>query len=211
MTREPSPRRRAPRIVLGGLAAAALVLLPAVPAAAHVTVGSVEPNGDGTSRITFTFDHGCDGEATDAVRVTMPAGVEALAAGQPDGWTADVSADAVSWEGEPVPDGERAELTLDVRAEGEIGHTFVFPTEQECPSGEVLAWTDADPTGAYPAPTFVGTAATLAPASAAGAAPDAPAGGTSTPLGPLAVGVVVLAVAAGAAGGWAARRRASTA
>uniref|UniRef100_UPI0005BBAF6F DUF1775 domain-containing protein n=1 Tax=Cellulosimicrobium cellulans TaxID=1710 RepID=UPI0005BBAF6F len=181
--RPPGPHRGA-RALLALAAAGALALLTAAPATAHVLIETVEPRGDGTSRLTFTFDHGCDGEPTDALRVTLPAGVEALEAGQPAGWTAEVTEDAVAWAGEPVPDGERAAFTLDVRVTGEPGQAFVFPTVQECPSGASYAWTDTDPAGARPAPTFVATAASLAPAPvAAGAAP--------TPTGPL-VGAVVL-------------------
>ena len=136
-----------------------LCLLPAAPAAAHVLIETVEPNGDGTSTLTFTFDHGCEGEPTDTLHVTMPEGVEALASGQPDGWTADVEPGSVSWDGEPVPDGERAEFTLDVRVTGTVGQSFSFPTEQGCPSGASYQWTDTDSSGDYPAPTFVATAA----------------------------------------------------
>lgn len=188
---------------LVALAVGALVVLPALPAAAHVLIETVQPHGDGTSTLTFTFDHGCDGEPTDALRVTLPDGVEALAAGQPDGWVSDVEDGTVSWAGEPVPDGERAAFTLDVRVTGEIGQAFVFPTVQECPSGASYAWTDTDPSGAHPAPTFVATAASLAPAAI-----PAPGGASPTPTGPLVAAVVLGSVVVGVAGGWSARRHA---
>jgi periplasmic copper chaperone A len=199
--------RRAARATLGALGlAAAGVVLAAGPAAAHVVVETVEPRGDGTTTLTLTFDHGCDGEPTDALSVTMPDGVEALAAGQPEGWTSRVSDDAVSWEGDPVPDGERAAFTVDVRVTGEVGQSFVLPAQQSCPSGASHAWTDTDPSGAHPAPTFVATAATLAEPTAPGG-PGAAPGPAPTPLGPL-VGVVVgVSVAAGAGGAWAVRAR----
>ncbi len=194
------PGRRGSRVVLAAVGAGTLAVLTAGPAGAHVLIETVEPHGDGTSTLTFTFDHGCDGEPTDALRVTLPEGVEALAAGQPDGWTSEVTDDAVAWSGEPVPDGERAAYTLDVRVTGEVGQAFVFPAVQECPSGESYAWTDTDPSGARPAPTFVATAASLAPAPVA-------AGSSPTPTAPLVAAVVVGAVGVGVAGGWSARRR----
>lgn len=199
--------RRAVRPAFAGLAlAAAGVVLVSGPASAHVIVETVEPHGDGTATLTLAFDHGCDGEPTDALAVTMPDGVEPLAAGQPDGWTAEISDDAVRWEGRPVPDGERAAFTVDVRVIGTVGQSFVLPAEQSCPSGASLAWTDTDPSGAHPAPSFVATAATLtAPSDAAASVP--PAGGESVPLGPLVAVVAGASVAAGAGGAWAARAR----
>ena len=197
------PGRRGSRVLTAVAAAGALAVLTAGPAAAHVLIETVEPHGDGTSTLTFTFDHGCDGEPTDALRVTLPEGVEALAAGQPDGWTSDVTDDAVAWSGEPVPDGERAAFTLDVRVTGVVGQAFVFPAEQECPSGASYAWTDTDPSGARPAPTFVATTASLAPAPVV-------AGASPTPTAPLVAAVVVGAAVVGVAGGWSARRRLRT-
>jgi len=189
-------RRATVALVLAGAGALAV----SAPAAAHVLIETVEPRGDGTATITFTFDHGCDGEPTSALRVTMPDGVEALGAGQPDGWEAELDPGAVSWAGEPVPDGERAAFTLDVRVTGEVGQAYVFPAAQECPSGASYDWTDTDPSGAHPAPTFVATAATLS-------GPVAPAGGAPTPLGPLVAGVVGASAVAGVAGALAVRGR----
>ncbi|MCB7135610.1 DUF1775 domain-containing protein [Cellulosimicrobium marinum] len=191
------------RALAVGVLAGGAVLATVAPAAAHVLIETVEPLGDGTARITFTFDHGCDGEPTDALRVTMPAGVEALAADQPDDWTSELTPDAVAWEGEPVPDGDRAAFTVDVRATGEIGQAFVFVAEQECPSGASYTWDDTEPSGERPAPTFVATAATLSPAAAAPVA----AGADPTPLAPLVAGVVGASVLAGAGGAWAVRAR----
>ncbi|MBE1875660.1 DUF1775 domain-containing protein [Myceligenerans pegani] len=201
------PPRVGARGLLSVLAAGVLCLLPAAPAAAHVLIETVEPNGDGTTTLTFTFDHGCEGEPTHMLHVTMPDGVEALAADQPGGWTADVGPGYVHWQGDPVPDGDRAEFTLDVRVTGTVGQSFSFPTEQGCPSGAAYEWTDTDPTAAHPAPTFVATAATLADTPAP-AATD-PAGTSQVGTLPLIAGIVATAVAAGAGGGWAARRRIS--
>lgn len=203
------PHRRGRATRAGGTALAVLTLATvavaaaAGPAAAHVVVETVEPRGDGTATLTLTFDHGCDGEATYALAVAMPDGVEVLAAGQPEGWTSEVAGDAVRWEGDPVPDGERAAFTVDVRVTGEVGQSFVLPAEQSCPSGASYAWTDTDPSGAHPAPSFVATAATLAPPTV----PAPSSGADPTPLGPLLAVVVGTSVVAGAGGAWAARAR----
>ncbi|WP_275002328.1 DUF1775 domain-containing protein [Promicromonospora iranensis] len=189
-----------------GVAVALLCLVPAAPAAAHVLIETVEPNGDGTATLTFTFDHGCEGEPTDTLEVSMPDGVEALAAGAPDGWTAELEPGSVLWTGKAVPDGDRAEYTLDVRVTGTVGQSFAFPTEQRCAGGGSYRWTDIDPSGDHPAPTFVATAASLAETPTMPAAPVAPAGSPSVPTGWLVAGAAVLSVIAGATGGRAARR-----
>jgi periplasmic copper chaperone A len=183
-----------------------LCLVPAAPAAAHVLIETVEPNGDGTATLTFTFDHGCEGEPTDTMDVTMPDGVEALAADQPDGWTADVEPGSVRWEGEPVPDGDRAEFTLDVRVTGTVGRSFSFPTEQECAGDGSYQWTDTDPSGDYPAPTFVATAASLAETTVTPATPAASQSGPPLPIGWLVAGVALVSLVAGAIGSRATRR-----
>jgi periplasmic copper chaperone A len=197
-----NPARRTPRRAALAVAVTVLVLLPAAPAAAHVSVDRVEPGDDGTSAVTFVFDHGCDGAPTDAVQVSMPDGVEALAAVAPDGWTVDVTADQVRWEGEPIEDGEVTELTVDVQMVGTAGRSFVFPAVQECTSGS-YDWADTDPSGAYPAPTLVATSATLSapPAQAAG-----PAAQPSVPMGPLVAALAVASVGAGIGGAWGAAR-----
>lgn len=200
------------RRVAVSVAVGLLCLAPAAPAAAHVLIETVEPNGDGTSTLTFTFDHGCDGQPTDTLDVTMPDGVEALAADQPDGWTGEVEPGSVRWTGEPVPDGARAEFTIDVRVTGTVGQSFSLPTEQGCVGDGSYQWADTDPSAEHPAPTFVATAASLAETPAAPAAPTAPAGSSPpVPTGWLVAGVVVLSVIGGAAGGRAARRTDRTA
>jgi uncharacterized protein YcnI len=183
-----------------------MCLVPAAPAAAHVLIETVEPNGDGTATLTFTFDHGCEGEPTDTLKVTMPDGVEALAAGQPEGWTAELEPGSVRWAGKAVPDGDRAEFTLDVRVTGTVGQSFAFPSEQECAGDGSYRWTDIDPSGDYPAPTFVATAASLAEVPTAPSVPSTPAGGPPVPISWLVAGVAALSGIAGVAGGRAARR-----
>lgn len=194
-------RRGAGRAGVVVLAAGLGVLVGAGPAAAHVLVESVQPRGDGTSTVTFVFNHGCDGEPTEALAVTLPDGVEVVAVGQPEGWSSHVSDRTLHWHGDPVPDGQRAELTIDVRLTGEVGRAFVFPTRQECTTGS-YDWADTEPTGEHPAPTFVATAATLGMPAAPDTAP--------VPTTPLLGGVLAASVAVGGIGAWGARRHRAT-
>ncbi|MDR7381085.1 DUF1775 domain-containing protein [Promicromonospora iranensis] len=189
-----------------GAAVVLLCLVPAAPAAAHVLIETVEPNGDGTATLTLTFDHGCEGDPTDTLEVSMPDGVEALAAGQPDGWTAELEPGSVLWAGKAVPDGDRAEFTLDVRVTGTVGQSFAFPAEQRCAGGGSYRWTDTDPSGDHPAPTFVATAASLAETPTVPTTPAATAGSPPVPTAWLVAGIVLISVIAGAAGARLTRR-----
>lgn len=185
--------------------AGAFVALAAAPAAAHVLIESVQPNGDGSTTLTFMFDHGCAGEPTDDLHVTLPEGVVALAADQPEGWTAEVGPDAVQWSGTPVPHDVRATFVLDVRVTGEVGQSFVFPTEQGCTGGASYSWTGTDPSSAHPAPSFVATAASLSDRAISG-----PGAQSLTGTAPLVAGVLLAAAGAGTLGAWEVRRRQGT-
>jgi uncharacterized protein YcnI len=192
---------------LTGLAAAVvggvgLVLFGAVPARAHVLLESATPNGDGTATLTFAFDHGCDGAPTAALDMTVPDGVEPLRATGSDGWTGTVEGDRVRWSGPPVPDGVPAGVNVIVRVNGSAGQSFAFPTVQECVGGGSYEWTGTDPSSPEPAPSFVATAAVLAPSPATTGA------GTGASL-PVAVGAAGgMAVVAAVGGSMAVRRRA---
>ncbi|GAA1855735.1 DUF1775 domain-containing protein [Myceligenerans crystallogenes] len=201
------------------VAATALLLMPAAPASAHVSIGEVAPNGDGTTTLTFVFDHGCEGSPTYALHMDVPEGVEALSAGTlPEGWNADVQPQHVAWTGQPVQDGDTATMTLDVRVTGRPGQSFAFPTQQVCIEGHA-EWTDPDPSGEMPAPAFVATGASIgesaappagtpsAPAPGASPAPAAAPADATIPTGPLIAGVAGIAAAAGIAGAWVTARR----
>ncbi|GIG39287.1 DUF1775 domain-containing protein [Cellulomonas phragmiteti] len=201
VSRTAARRRHGRRAALVALVATAGVLAGASGAAAHVLIESVQPHGDGTSTVTLVFDHGCDGAPTRALTVTLPDGVEALAADQPPGWSADLTARTVGWHGTPVPDGQRAEYTLDVRVTGTVGQTFTFPTRQECTTGS-YDWADTAPASEHPAPSFVATAATLS------APPPGPAA-QAVPTAPLVAGVLAASAGLGVLGAWGAGRRRS--
>lgn len=193
-----APRRLPARVGLAALATAIGVLTAAAPATAHVLIESVDPHPDGTSTVTFTFEHGCDGEPTRALTVTVPDGVDPLTTAQPEGWSAAIHSRQVHWHGDPVPDGQHATFTLDIRVTGTVGQTYAFPTEQECTTGTNY-WTETEPSSPYPAPTFVATAATLTPA------PAAP-GATPLPTAPLLAGILAASAGIGLLGARATQR-----
>lgn len=206
MTRTGRPRSSPARLVARSVAVLGLSALlcasGAHGASAHVLLETAAPNGDGTTTLTFSFEHGCDGQPTTALDVSLPDGVEAISTTQPDGWSSTQDGASVRWSGTPVEDGTAARFELVATITGDVGQAFVFPTTQTCTEGST-DWADVDPSAAHPAPSFVATSATLVPRPAQPVASTG--GGASLPQTLAVVGASTLVAAA--TGTWWVRRR----
>lgn len=184
MTDRRTTRRRAALGTATAVLGALVWSGTAAPASAHVSLVSAVPVGDGTTDLTFEFDHGCDvGVGTTGLDLTAAAGVTYLKADAPDGWTAALSPTSVRWDGPVVPDGQRAEFTVRAEVVGAPGDTVHLPTIQRCEQNAAYAWVDTDPASETPAPSLVLTAAVI------GGGPDEPPAGAGT----LAVALTVAA------------------
>ncbi|WP_422768810.1 DUF1775 domain-containing protein [Plantactinospora sp. WMMC1484] len=196
-------RRPVGRTVVLLAAAAAALLFTGSPAAAHVLLARAQPNGDGSTTLTFTFDHGCGESPTTELIVSLPAGATPpTRTAQPTGWKATTEPDRVTWTGPGLAAGAEAAFALTTRLTGTIGQPLRFPTVQRCANAEAYEWTDPQPGDEHPAPSLIATAAVLAPVPASARAATAPASGTggaaSLPqaLGALAAFVVTATAAA---------------
>ena len=167
------------KIILGLVALFALVA-PST-AAAHVTVSPEESPAEGYETLTFTVPHGCDGAATDSVKVKLPDQVVSATPGVVPGWkiktlegklanpvvedgekmTSGVR--EVTWTGGPLPDGQLQQFLLSVAFHGEEGDTAEFKVIQGCEGGAETAWIQSTPASGeepeHPAPTVMLTAA----------------------------------------------------
>lgn len=195
-----SRRMRLRRALLVAALVVAFGLIATPPAAAHVLLDRATPNGDGTTTLTFSFDHGCEGQPTDQLNFIMPPGIEVLDTAEPAGWSARIEGSQVNWIGTPIPDGEASEFELVTSITGVPGQAFTFPVVQTCSGGGQYAWTDTDPGSTRPAPSFIATAATLSEPVAQQAS-----AGAST--GQALVSIGVAAVVMGGAGTVLLRRR----
>lgn len=148
------------------IAGAALCLLGAGPAAAHV-----EPSVHGApagSFLTFTLHigHGCDdpGGDTETVEVQLPDGVDEATPMWIPGWEASVQDGVVTWEGGPLPTDQYLDFGLSIQVPDTPGETMRFPTIQTCASGEELAWIEETVEGGeepeHPAPVIEVTEST---------------------------------------------------
>jgi uncharacterized protein YcnI len=203
-------------VALGG----ALVLAAPLAASAHVHVHADGAAAGATSRLEFSFSHGCDGSPTTALVFDVPAGVANVTPVVDGVWTIDrvlgddgtptqVTYTAVT----PVEDGLAASASFDALFSSDVGGTDIaFPVTQVCETGET-AWTQIAEDGQdpdeleSPAPVVAVGAASDAAASEHGddhgAAETAPAAATaeSAPVatwlggGALVLGAAALVVA----------------
>ena len=213
---------------------AAVVLIGAGVASAHLDPDPIAMQAGSTATVAFTVEHGCNDSPTTDVQFQIPTGVTAVAPVDKTGWTATVTGNVVEFKGGPLAADQKDHFDITFTAPAQPGEIH-FPTIQTCEQGNI-GWIEIPVDGAAepdnPAPTIKvtqgpPTAAELTPI------PDAPettatsvAGGTAAPLsttvaavppakdsGNTAVIVVVVALATVLIGGamLRARRHNSTA
>ena len=88
--------------------AAAMVLLGAAPAAAHVSVSPSTAEAGATTVLQLGVNHGCGESATTALEVKVPGGVNSVTPTRTPFW--EISSTVVQLD-EPVADGHGNELT----------------------------------------------------------------------------------------------------
>ena len=173
MSRTRTPRTRA-CLVVGALAGGALVLAAPLAASAHVHVTPDESAAGTSTRLGFSFSHGCDDSPTTSVVITIPEGVDGVTPvvdgaftisrelGD-DGVPTQVTYTAVT----PIESGTSATVSLDVIfASSAANSSVAFPVLQKCVVGET-DWSEVATEGqteddlASPAPVVaVGAVAT---------------------------------------------------
>lgn len=221
---EKTLRRKLTQALLAGAAIAATILVPAAPAAAHVTVTptTVTPGG----RATFTFKVPNERDDADTVKVEVffpeNAALSSVSLRPVPGWTATVNrgpaagtASQPAGEGHADADGVVTGIvwqsttgvkpgefqTFDV-AGGPLPDqpgTLIFKAVQTYSNGEVVRWIEPPQEGAakpdHPA-MVVTVAAASSPASAVPAAPETSGGsGPALPIAALVTAALALVAA----------------
>ncbi|GAA1659167.1 DUF1775 domain-containing protein [Microbacterium flavum] len=138
-----SSRTRA-RLLLGGLAGAALVVAAPLAASAHIHVTPEDSAAGATTRLSFTTSHGCDGSPTTALVFTIPEGVDGVTPVLDGAWTLqrEVGSDGIPTSVtytavNPIETGVSATVSLDVIfASSASGTSVAFPVLQKCAVGE---------------------------------------------------------------------------
>lgn len=151
------------------LAGAALAVVPALTASAHVSVSSTDAAPGGTGTLVFRVPTESDTAGTVSLSVELPAGTpfRSVRAGYLPGWTVELESrelpepveidgftlteaiSTVTWtadtavvEAGGVGPGQYAEFKLRVGPFPEEGGTFAFPATQTYSDGEQVAWAD---------------------------------------------------------------------
>lgn len=174
-------RRRRPVLLLAGLAAAGLVLLPAATADAHVRVIADNPTGGGFSALTFRVPNESDTAGTIKVSVQLPQdtpfvyvstrpvpGWTVAAAKEKlpkpydfDGTTITEAVRTVTWtaeKGTQIAPGEYQEFSISAGPLPADPGTVLLPATQTYSDGEVVTWDQPTPASGeepeHPAPAF---------------------------------------------------------
>jgi uncharacterized protein YcnI len=163
------------RPMVSGAAAVALLLVTALPVAAHASVpdGSEVPS-NGSAVVHVRIPHGCGDAAVTAVEVKLPDGVVSAKPELIAGWEASVKKVAanytlwgteytervgtITWAGGPLPDGQYLDFGINATFQLEVGE-YALPVIQYC-GDESVAWIEIPAEAQshddleYPAPTF---------------------------------------------------------
>lgn len=138
-----TPARRRARLLTGVIAGAALALAAPLAASAHIHVTPEESDAGASTRLTFSFSHGCDGSPTTALVFDLPDGIDGVTPVLDGAWTIQrVTGDdgiptqltytAVT----PVEDGTSASVAIDVIFASSVsGSDVAFAVRQECVTG----------------------------------------------------------------------------
>jgi uncharacterized protein YcnI len=120
---------RTPILILGMLAFPAAAL-------AHVTASPSSVEAGARPQVAFRVGHGCEGEATTALRLEIPAEVEEARPRPVAGWKLEITKDkaghatAVTWRGK-LPDDQFDVFELSFRAPDKEGK-LTFAALQSC-------------------------------------------------------------------------------
>ena len=156
--------------ILGALCAATLGLA-AVPALAHATLEAAETPAGAAYRAVIRIGHGCDGQATQTLRVDLPEGFYNAKPMPKAGWTLETVKGAyaqpfdnhgtpmaegtrqVVWSGGDLQDDWYDEFVIRGTVGKDVapGTVLYFPTVQECASAKA-DWTDVSGNEELPNP-----------------------------------------------------------
>lgn len=149
------------------LGVAAIAMLAASSAGAHVTLENRQAAPGSFYKAVFAVPHGCAGSATVKIRVQIPEGVIAVKPMPKPGWSLDIikgkyaaeydfhgarvseGVKEVSWSGGKLADDNYDEFVVSSYLTGGLkpNTTLYFPVVQECEQG-VSRWIDI-PTEGY--------------------------------------------------------------
>lgn len=153
------------QFMIGAASAVACLSAASAPTSAHVTLERQEAPVGSSYKGVLRVPHGCDGTATTAIRVRLPAGIIAVKPMPKPGWQLETKTGTypkpytlrgapvtegvteISWSGGKLPDAHYDEFVFIANIAEDLagGQTIHFPVVQECEKG-VHRWIEI-PTG----------------------------------------------------------------
>jgi uncharacterized protein YcnI len=134
------------RPLAGIVGAAALVLLVAGPASAHVDPDPLAVQAGTSTTVSFGVEHGCDGSATTKLDIKFPDGFTGLKAVDKQGWTGAVTGQVVTFSGGKLDAATKDDFAVQVTAPATAGTQYI-PVVQTCEKG-ALNWVEIPKEGA---------------------------------------------------------------
>lgn len=148
---------RSPQRLLAGAGFTALAVMASQSTAfAHVTLATAEARAGTYYKAVFQVPHGCDGTATQTIRIQIPEGVIGVKPMPKAGWTLNITRGAyaksytshgksvtegpkeVVWSGGSLSDDNYDEFVFtSFITDFPAGQAIYFPTVQQCAKGEV--------------------------------------------------------------------------
>ncbi|MFE9763680.1 DUF1775 domain-containing protein [Streptomyces sp. NPDC005808] len=183
MFRAISKHRTTRRLTLASAATTALVLLTAVPAAAHVEVESEKAQALAENvEVSFDAESESDTAGITEIRVVLPEGIapaDVTYGEGPEGWKFTASDDGYTVEGPAVKAGVNAEYSIVVKQLPDAKE-LAFKTLQTYSDGRTDRWIELEENGENPAPVLTLKAA------APGATPISPSPSETASASPSA-------------------------
>jgi uncharacterized protein YcnI len=133
--------------------------------------------------ITISIEHGCNGNPTTGLRVSVPTGAKDVTGTNAAGWTSTVTATEISWTGGSIAATKSGDFEFSLVLAQAAGETVTLPTIQTCTNNTEIAWIQTDSgnesEASHPAPQFEvpknSTSATTAVAASNGSSTTATA------------------------------------
>jgi periplasmic copper chaperone A len=135
------------------LPALILALSAAGAAQAHVSISPREAQAGAYQVVRVGLGHGCDGQATTALRIEIPPGVVSARPQPKPGWTLAIERSggeavrAITWRGR-LPADQYEEFLIQLHLPAEPG-VLAFPAVQTC-GKTIVRWDESATNGARP-------------------------------------------------------------
>ena len=145
------------RFLIASAASLAALVALAGPAFAHADA-TAKAEQAGRTAITISLEHGCNGNPTTGLRVSLPTGAKDVTGTNAGGWTSTVTASEISWTGGSIAATKSGDFKFSLVLAQPAGETVTLPTIQTCTNNTEIAWIQTDngshSEDSHPAPQF---------------------------------------------------------